>query len=241
MGLDSVELVIAFEEAFGVAIEDAAAEKMLTPKDVIDYIEQRRGIGTRKLCLSRRAFHKVRERLMEIGIARSAIRLGTPLSQIFVEENRRVLWMRARGQLPINQWPDLVLPPPLRKARTIALLFSSSAAFISTLFVAQKNRLSLSLLLAMFAALCAAVLLDQITLNARRCFPGIVTIRDLAMCVTAGGPSSLRLKVDLGRKDEEFTREEIAGKVRAIVIEQLGISEAQYGEEKEFVRDLGMN
>ena len=38
MGLDSVELVMAFEEAFGVAIEDAEAAKMITPRDVILYL-----------------------------------------------------------------------------------------------------------------------------------------------------------------------------------------------------------
>jgi acyl carrier protein len=34
-----VELVMAFEEAFGVEIPDDAAEKITTVKDAIDYIE----------------------------------------------------------------------------------------------------------------------------------------------------------------------------------------------------------
>jgi acyl carrier protein len=38
--LDTVELVMAFEEEFGVEIPDDAAEKILTIKDAIDYIEQ---------------------------------------------------------------------------------------------------------------------------------------------------------------------------------------------------------
>ena len=38
--LDTVELVMAFEEAFGVEIPDDAAEKITTVKDAIDYIEQ---------------------------------------------------------------------------------------------------------------------------------------------------------------------------------------------------------
>ena len=37
--LDTVELVMAFEEAFGVEIPDDAAEKITTVKDAIDYIE----------------------------------------------------------------------------------------------------------------------------------------------------------------------------------------------------------
>ena len=41
--LDIVELVMAFEEEFGVEIPDDAAEKSTTDKDAIDYIEQNKG------------------------------------------------------------------------------------------------------------------------------------------------------------------------------------------------------
>ena len=37
--LDQVELVMAFEEEFGVEIPDTEAEKIKTIKDVVDYIE----------------------------------------------------------------------------------------------------------------------------------------------------------------------------------------------------------
>ncbi len=37
--LDTVELVMAFEEKFGVEIPDDAAEKIATVKDAINYIE----------------------------------------------------------------------------------------------------------------------------------------------------------------------------------------------------------
>jgi acyl carrier protein len=38
--LDTVELVMAFEENFGCEIPDDAAEKILTVKDAVDYIEK---------------------------------------------------------------------------------------------------------------------------------------------------------------------------------------------------------
>ncbi|HEX6014163.1 MAG TPA: acyl carrier protein [Geminicoccaceae bacterium] len=37
--LDTVELVMAFEEEFGVEIPDDAAEKILTVKDAIEYVK----------------------------------------------------------------------------------------------------------------------------------------------------------------------------------------------------------
>jgi acyl carrier protein len=37
--LDTVELVMAFEEEFGIEIPDDAAEKIATIKDAVDFIE----------------------------------------------------------------------------------------------------------------------------------------------------------------------------------------------------------
>ena len=37
--LDTVELVMAFEEEFGIEIPDEAAEKISTVKDAIEYID----------------------------------------------------------------------------------------------------------------------------------------------------------------------------------------------------------
>ncbi|MFO0998357.1 MAG: acyl carrier protein [Alphaproteobacteria bacterium] len=41
--LDTVELVMAFEEEFGCEIPDEAAEKIVTVKDAIDYIAGQAG------------------------------------------------------------------------------------------------------------------------------------------------------------------------------------------------------
>ena len=38
--LDTVELVMAFEEEFGCEIPDDAAEKILTGKDAVDFLQE---------------------------------------------------------------------------------------------------------------------------------------------------------------------------------------------------------
>lgn len=42
--LDTVELVMAFEEEFGVEIPDDAAEKIATVKDAIDFIKKKQTV-----------------------------------------------------------------------------------------------------------------------------------------------------------------------------------------------------
>ena len=43
--LDTVELVMAFEEEFGCEIPDEAAEKILTIQDAINYIKQHAAVA----------------------------------------------------------------------------------------------------------------------------------------------------------------------------------------------------
>ena len=43
--LDTVELVMAFEEAFNVEIPEDAAERIATVKDAVEYIEQQGKAG----------------------------------------------------------------------------------------------------------------------------------------------------------------------------------------------------
>jgi acyl carrier protein len=44
--LDTVELVMAFEEAFNVEIPEPAAENIVTVQDAVDYIETQKKVAT---------------------------------------------------------------------------------------------------------------------------------------------------------------------------------------------------
>jgi hypothetical protein len=63
MGLDSVEIVLAWEESFGISISDAEAETMFTTRQAVDRIFEkvRSDRPEDRGCLSIRAFFRLRK------------------------------------------------------------------------------------------------------------------------------------------------------------------------------------
>ena len=91
MGLDIVEFVMEVEEAFALRIPDSVAEKILTPRMLIDYVYSQT-IDPRKVgCLSQRAFYAVRRQLCErLDLPRSALRPTTDLLAVLPQLNARI-------------------------------------------------------------------------------------------------------------------------------------------------------
>ena len=54
MGLDGVEMVMAVEEAFDIRIEASEAEKLLTPRLLIDFVQSKVSGATASVCLDSR-------------------------------------------------------------------------------------------------------------------------------------------------------------------------------------------
>ncbi len=69
MGLDGVEMVMAFEEGFGVAISDAEAEASVTPRAAVDLIFGKLRASDERVCVSRRAFYLLRKGLIAVRVA----------------------------------------------------------------------------------------------------------------------------------------------------------------------------
>lgn len=101
MGLDSVELVMGWEEAFGIDIPDRAVEKMQTVRDASDWIAARLGARPLGPCRTRRAFHRLRRVLgEELGVPRDAVRPETPIvGLLLVTPLPPARWSTLRDQL----------------------------------------------------------------------------------------------------------------------------------------------
>ena len=109
MGLDAVELVIATEDALGIAIPDAEAAAMITPAHLISHVQ--RAVGStqdRRACISLRAFHGVRASLMRsAGVSRSEVALHTRIGTLFPGSRRSHLWDSFRQDSSLVALPDL--------------------------------------------------------------------------------------------------------------------------------------
>jgi acyl carrier protein len=110
MGLDSVEFVMAVEEAFQIAIPDSEAERMATPRHLVDYVMTRLGETDQRVCLEQRAFYRLRRAAMRVfGVTRSAVQVGTRWEHLLPPKQRRHNWTLLQHAAGITPWPSLTL------------------------------------------------------------------------------------------------------------------------------------
>jgi acyl carrier protein len=88
----------------------------------------------------------------------------------------------------------------------------------------------------LFTVLPARELSERLATRLKRRPPltTLSTVRDLVVWLGTNSPQILK-------RGQPWTREEISAVVKEIVVEQLGLESGDYGEEKRFVEDLGMN
>ncbi|HEU4881914.1 MAG TPA: acyl carrier protein [Longimicrobium sp.] len=108
MGLDAVELVMAFEEGFGIAIPDEDAARMRTPRSVLDYAAARLGPVRGDGCLTQRTFYALRRGFRAAGTVDAPLRPGTPLCALADRASWPVVWTRVRLGAGQPAWPASV-------------------------------------------------------------------------------------------------------------------------------------
>src|SRR5687768_10620322 len=90
MGMDGVEIVMAVEDAFDIRIEDAEAETLVTPRQLIELIQAKVTNVETSVCLSHRAFNWLRRHLMQQwNIPRNRITPGTKLATLIPPPKRK--------------------------------------------------------------------------------------------------------------------------------------------------------
>src|SRR5262249_7886196 len=129
MGLDSVELVMRFEEVFGITIDDKEAEKLVTPRDVIELVLAKVERSGERACLNQRAFHLLR-RVFKTSFStrRRCFMPDAELQALVPMKNRRATWSCLASQIGITSLPDLARP------RWVHLFIWSTSCFLGFAF-----------------------------------------------------------------------------------------------------------
>ncbi len=114
MGLDAVEMVMRYEETFGIDIPDKDVEKILTPSEMIEYLARRLAAPASSTeCLQQRTFYLLRKKSNEVlGFPRKEFRPDTPLKLLGSQENAR--WDELRHAVGARHWPEFPKRPILR-------------------------------------------------------------------------------------------------------------------------------
>jgi acyl carrier protein len=242
MGLEGVEIVMALEERFDIAIEDAEAEKTVTPGLLIELIMSKVGRTNDATCLTQRAFHRLRAALMrQFGLKRNQIRPETPLADLFPHPERKQRLRQTLADLGVKKDLALVLPGWLEKFLPTGFLGGTAAMM---LYAAWHNRtfsnvvvnyvLSSPVLAAVIYAVLFLLIFFRLTRGLRREFsPAIQNIGELARWIMAYAPEAVQ------PPQGQWSREQVAEIVKEIVIEELSCAK-QYREDAHFVKDLGM-
>jgi DNA-binding transcriptional LysR family regulator len=225
MGLDLVELALAVEETFDIALPDAEAEKLVTPALLIEAIVNKVRTAEHSVCLSRTAFHALRRTLVaSVGCGRAAVKPDTALESLIPRAGRRSAWRQMREALRANRWPVLQRPGWVRLS--LFLIFAVVAGGLGFAGFPVWAALGSGVGLWSLALVASQPLCIELPKSCR-------TAGQLAQFLVAHAP---KLFEPTGRV---WTRAEVAETVRCLTIEHLGLKPEQYREGARFVQDLG--
>jgi hypothetical protein len=228
MGLETIELVIRFEEAFGITISDEVASHMTTPRNVTNYIVTQVATAERSACLSQQAFYFLRRGFSNhLQLPRTAFHPDVPLQALIPKETRKHVWRQLQTEMGPNALPNLTLPLWL-----FYLLFAGTV--LLAVFVSYATpRMHFQLRLVMGIALLVAVgfTVSMVTRPLRtefrrrfQTFGGLVEHLLLHALHT------------FKREQRVWTRAQIAETVRAIIVDVTG--KTNFTDDSHFINDM---
>jgi acyl carrier protein len=218
MGLDTVELVMAIEDEFGIHIDNTEATECTTPNIVADYVLSRVRTSSSDPCLSQKGFYKIRKAIANtFGIAKRDISPNTNLSVVLDSQVKRN-WELLRVVIGTDDFPKL------KRSRNFCIFIVFGIPLILTLLFVSSGW-SIPMLCLMFFVL--VVLLEISTNGMGREIPTkFSTVGSLIPFVECSS-------------NKVWSRDEILSRVVELTSEQLGIPISEITPGSQFVHDLG--
>lgn len=120
MGLDGVELVMEFEEEFGVELKDEEVVDTVTPRMVIDLICSKLKNIDERTCQTQRTFYILRKAFVKMfGLERKSITPDMPFRNLIEKSKGKKVWEQIRIAVEARDWPGLIRP--LWMSRTLII------------------------------------------------------------------------------------------------------------------------
>jgi hypothetical protein len=234
MGMDSVELVLAVEEAFDITIGDEEATNIRTVGELLDVIMGKLQSSERSMCESQRSFHVLRRSAQEaFNASRKQFRPNAKLEDVVPITDRRLVWFRWKSQAGAANWPELVLPESL----SLGLFLGSLAiAVVVTWSIGRFSAFGYwsGLVPGIAILLFSYQLATRLTRSYATAFPeDCARVRDLALLLLARSPEVV------GVERATWTRSEAYSVLRNLIIKQIGVT--QFDESSRFADDLKMD
>ncbi len=232
MGLEGVEIVMAVEESFGITIADKEAEKIRTPRALIELVCLKVAVSDQAHCISQRAFHRVRRAIMgTFGVPRNDIRPDAKLEQLVPASNRQESWQKLRHALKAEKWPAL---SPTGLHWGAAALPGVAAILCFDWGSTPREWVQLAFLCVITVFLSCVVVLPL----TKRLYRGIpqecATVSGLALHLVQFNREILGSSVQTA-----WNRSDIAAIVRKIIGDVLGAKD--FSEDADLVKDLGLS
>jgi hypothetical protein len=229
MGLDTVELVMEVEDAFGITIEDAEAEAVHTVNDLYHLVARKSGVVPQDRCLSARAFYRLRRAIRAISpAAPQRLRPSTTIDEDLPVRDRRKAWPR------LAEATGLRLPRLEASAAVAGSLLAGTlvGAVALGVWVGWLTMAQVGLVVVFVALVVLGILSCLIARLVAKHMPSCRTLGELAHRILCRNYSTIARESGAG-----YDRELWAALCR-IIGEAVGIDPRELRPEDDFLKDL---
>ncbi len=231
MGLDSVGLMSAVEDAFGFSIPDEDAVELETLGELYNYVLAHRIHGKQQTCLNSITFYKIRRAMMSVlQLSKKDMQASTDLSAIISQHRRRVwrlLQEKSGLRFPLLRRPIWVVR--LACAATIGLAIATPLFLSLSLFRG-------AILTAILTAVAVGYALLRLTTLLEYEFqPGCSTVGELTT-----GTLARNFRAIVAEFNRFSTDAEVWQTLCLVVAGQLGVPTSDLTRETKVAEDLGV-
>jgi acyl carrier protein len=233
MGLDSVEILVNVENAFGITIANYEAEKITTVGD-IHSIVWRSVQGRQSMrCKSQQLYYKLRHALItRFKVDKDAIELTASLNDIFPKTNRRLRYRKLEKELQLKL-PPLVLPPAWKITLRITGLIIITGSLVLSLVMVKAFHYTRWLYVLPGLGILLTLFLSNLLDSARTVFKP-ATVEDYTKQVLSLNYATLIQQNGASRKEVELI-------INNIIAETIGLELSEISPEKQLQNDLGID